>query len=403
MSDLLAIAQRNGIALVFRDGRSTFCGFSKVGRENRAFPDEACRTGTGVEEVGARDVRSDPHLREIVWEALTLEPDEGDGEATGFVEFAMMFGRLDNLTDRPSVMAKLARAAMRQAFRNHVSYLELKVNPIGRTEATLTGEGWADTPVAIEEVASLLRQAVEEENRRLVEVWEASPGGAGGWPEGWPAPVEVRFIVGGNRTRPLREGGLSRMDPIRCEDPAAEVCPSRLRQAFYLTGISPHAKLFVGIDFVGLPEVDSPTDEPLGQILTGLTRESGPVNITLHAGETANPSWRDHVAQALAAGARRIGHGLNMRASETSLELFCRAPGTGYLPVSLNTDDAGVFETDLSAEFLKAVEAFDLTWEEVKRLARNSLLFSFADAGTRIALLERWEEEVAALEDGWSW
>ena len=54
-------------------------------------------------------------------------------------------------------------------------------------------------------------------------------------------------------------------------------------------------------------------------------------------------------------------------------------------------------------EFLKAVQAFDLSWEEVKLLARNTLTYSFAYDLTREALLRRWETQVAALEAQWEW
>jgi len=449
--DLLAIAEAEGFDLVFRDEGTELCGFSKSGRGNRAFPDGACRQGEGVEDIPAGVVRKTPALLEVVREAITIDQGEGDGEATGFGEFNLIFGRLDNLTDRPSVMGELIRSTMREAFRTHVSYLELKLNPIGRYEAELVRGSWADVPVAVEEVVAEVRAAVEDENRLLKERWEAHPWLAGGdpatggrsattnpWPAHWPEPVEVRFVVGGDRTRPLREGGLTLMEPILCHDPRVEECPDRLRQAYYLTTASPHADIFVGIDFVRLPEVDFPLDVPLGDALAELSEEFGPVKLTLHAGETRDPAWGHHVAEAIEAGARRIGHGLNMRSSPESVERFCRSrvllevsltsnmamnlvgelrshpfpeffrggicgEGTGYRPVSLNTDDAGVFETDLSAEFLQAVQAFELTWDEIKLLARNSLTFAFADDPTREALLARWEDQMAALEAGWEW
>jgi len=458
--DLLAIAEDKGFDLVFRDDRAVFCGFTKTGRRDSYFLDSACQGGdrperNDIENVPASLARDDAALREVVREALTIDPGEMDSEATEFDEFNLIFGRLDNLTDRPSVMAEAVRATMREAFRTHVSYLELKINPIGRVEVEFTGGEWTEVPVAIEDVVSQLRAAVDDENRLLKESWAADPWLSGGtaategagdppnstpaqWPANWPNPVEVRFIVGGDRTRPLAEGGVTQMEAIRCEDPETEDCPDRLRQAYYLTTASPDSDFFVGIDFARIPEVNFVLDRPLAEVIEELSAEFGPVKMTLHAGETNNPLWGHHVADAIDAGAQRIGHGFNMATSLESLERFCVSnvlvevsltsnlatnlvgdlrshpfpkyfrggacgEDGGYRPVSLNTDDPGLFETDLSLEFLQAVQTFDLSWDEIKLLARNSLLFAFAGDPTKEALLRRWEDQVAALEAQWEW
>lgn len=50
------------------------------------------------------------------------------------------------------------------------------------------------------------------------------------------------------------------------------------------------------------------------------------------------------------------------------------------IPVSLNTDDAGIFGSDITEEFTRAVLSHpDITWDEVKQLARNSLEYAFVD------------------------
>lgn len=49
------------------------------------------------------------------------------------------------------------------------------------------------------------------------------------------------------------------------------------------------------------------------------------------------------------------------------------------VPVSINTDDEGVSRSNLTMVFVKAVQRYDLSYDEVKDLARNSLEYSFLD------------------------
>ena len=47
------------------------------------------------------------------------------------------------------------------------------------------------------------------------------------------------------------------------------------------------------------------------------------------------------------------------------------------VPVSLATDDEAVNRSTLTLEFAKAVQRYELDYEEVKELVRNSIEFSF--------------------------
>jgi adenosine deaminase len=134
--------------------------------------------------------------------------------------------------------------------------------------------------------------------------------------------------------------------------------------------------------------------------------------LTLHAGELAMglvppENLRSHIRQAvLVAGARRIGHGvaiaheddaadllramrernvlveinltsndviLGVRGKQHPFELYRRAG----VPVALSTDDEGVSRIDLTHEYQRAVETYDLSYADIKGLARNSLAYSF--------------------------
>jgi len=66
------------------------------------------------------------------------------------------------------------------------------------------------------------------------------------------------------------------------------------------------------------------------------------------------------------------------------------------VPVALVTDDAGVARSTLTLEFRKGVEEQGLDYRTLKQMARNSLAYAFADAGTKKRL--RAELELAFRE-----
>ena len=68
------------------------------------------------------------------------------------------------------------------------------------------------------------------------------------------------------------------------------------------------------------------------------------------------------------------------------------------MPVALVTDDAGVSRSTLTLEFRKAVEEQRLDYRTLKRMARNSIEFSFADAATKTRLRAELEEAFRLFE-----
>jgi adenosine deaminase len=157
------------------------------------------------------------------------------------------------------------------------------------------------------------------------------------------------------------------------------------------------------------------------------------VPITLHAGELADglvpPSaLRSHVRDSIRIGhARRIGHataavleddpfGLLRELSERQVLVEvamssaaqilgvsgARHPLKTFLaanvPVALVTDDMGVSRSTHTLEFMRAVTDHGLDYPTVKRLVRNSIEYSFADAATKTRLRADLERAFAEFE-----
>ena len=147
------------------------------------------------------------------------------------------------------------------------------------------------------------------------------------------------------------------------------------------------------------------------------------INISIHAGETDEPDH--HVRETLLLGATRIGHGVNliddpetmllMRQQQYMVEInlisnrlleyvpdLRKHPFPEYLrfgiPVCLNTDDRGMFGSDLTDEYYTAVPLYHLTWPEIVALGRNSLAYGFMQPEKKRALLADYDRRVAAFE-----
>ena len=135
------------------------------------------------------------------------------------------------------------------------------------------------------------------------------------------------------------------------------------------------------------------------------------VPLSLHAGELTlglvpPAQLRSHIRQAVDAGARRIGHGVDLPYEDDAQELLQRMrrdqvaveinltsndvilgvtgaahPLAMYLragvPVVLSTDDAGVSRADMTHEYQRAVQEQGIEYPTLKQLARNGLTYSF--------------------------
>ena len=173
---------------------------------------------------------------------------------------------------------------------------------------------------------------------------------------------------------------------------------------------------YVGLNFV------APEDNPVTlrdyrwqmQIIGGLAEffPSAKRGITLHAGEVVmglvppeHLGW--HIRSAITmAGARRIGHGIDIIHDPESVQLMEHMARQGILveinltsndvilgikneyhpfrayrkykvPMAFSTDDEGVSRIDLTHEYQRAVETYGLNYQDIKHYSRNALTYSF--------------------------
>jgi adenosine deaminase len=157
------------------------------------------------------------------------------------------------------------------------------------------------------------------------------------------------------------------------------------------------------------------------------------VKITLHAGELTEglvppETLRFHIRQSVRTGhASRIGHGAGVMYEDDPIGLLrelaskkvmieialssndlilgvrgSRHPLRTYLkygvPVALVTDDAGVSRSSLTLEYRKAVEDQGVDYRTLKRMARNSIDYSFVDGPTRTKLASELDAAFRAFE-----
>jgi hypothetical protein len=215
------------------------------------------------------------------------------------------------------------------------------------------------------------------------------------------------------------------------ESPKRQVF-AQLMAGFRLASTEP---LVVGVNLVQ-PEdgIVSMSDYSLQMRMVGYARKQYPkVHVTLHAGELAPglvppDGLRFHIAEAVdVAGAERIGHGvdilyetdsrallermrqrhilveinltsndqiLGIRGSDHPLPAYRRAG----VPLALSTDDEGVARSHLTAEFLRAVLTYKLSYADVKEMAQNSLRYAFVEEPAKAQLQKDLEARFRQFE-----
>jgi adenosine deaminase len=327
------------------------------------------------------------------WSMRNWQP----GEESGHDHFFTTFDKF-SLATRNHIADALAEVATRAA-EDHLQYLEL----MHTADAVQSGQlgaklGWDDDFARMREklLTGGLKDIVATTSKRLdddesktrsllkCETQEASPG----------CDVKIRYLY-----QVLR--GLPR-----------EMVFAQILLGFELAQADSR---FVGLNLV-MPEdwyVPMHDFELHMRMLDYLHGVYPSVHLSLHAGELAMglvppEGLRFHIRESLDRGhAERIGHGVSVMDEEHPLDLLqemarrkvlveiCLTsndvilgisgdahPLPIYLqygvPVALATDDEGVSRSDMTHEYLRAVQTYDfLGYKDLKRMARMSLEHSF--------------------------
>jgi len=183
-----------------------------------------------------------------------------------------------------------------------------------------------------------------------------------------------------------------------------------------------HRDLWVGLNMAGIEENGHGYPARFLEKFRELRRVYPTLPLSIHAGEMDGPD--QHIRDTLLLGATRIGHGVNlikdpdtlllMRNSQYLVEVNLISnrlleytpdlsvhPFPEYLrtgvPVCLNTDDRGMWDSNMTDEYYTAVTTFNLSWDELVQLGRNSLSHSFVQPEVKAILLADYEKEIAAF------
>jgi adenosine deaminase len=300
-------------------------------------------------------------------------------------------------TDPRHTGAWVDEVSARAASQN-IQYLELMVTPTWHRLNTITrGMAWRDDLASLKDelLAKGLFDDIAVARTFLddADTLRRERGHCGSTEESPACKVEARFIYQVFRNTPKE---------------------SVLAQAlfgFELASVDPRV---VGINLVGGEDnyaamADYADHMRIFAFVRGLYPR---VRLSMHAGELTlglvpPEGLCCHVRQAVeVAGTDRVGHGVDVMYEERPEELLKEMAARRVLveinltsnedvlgvsgkdhpfptyrqfgvPVALSTDDEGIERIDLTHEYERAVESYDLSYADLKQLVRNSLEYSF--------------------------
>jgi len=380
--------------------------FFKTQAMTRSIPPQpVCGEG----HVAASRAFEDQHLYDSLVDAFSMRAFVPSAGTSGHDHFFNSFAKFLAVDPRHTG-AWLDEVSARAAAQNE-QYLELMDTPPFAHTIQIANEiGWQDDLAKFREalldrglrddVAVALAhwdQAEALRNERQHCIASATAGAQSGAP-GPPAPsagcrVEIRFLY-----QVLR--GF----------PKQQVFAQALL-GFEVASVDPRVP---GINFV-MPEdcYICMNDYALQMRMIDFLHNLYPkVRITLHAGEIAPGlvSYEGlccHIRLAIDEGhAERIGHGVDLMYEDrpydllkemaakhvmveinlTSNDLILGITGDAHpfplyrkfgVPVALSTDDEGVSRIDLTHEYVRSVQTYDLHYADLKKLVRTSLEHSF--------------------------
>lgn len=324
--------------------------------------------------------------------------DVGDPRHSGHQRF---FGGSRVSWGMSGVRSRVVAVNREQAALDNTLYLELMEGPdLARDiSGLIPQEAWNEADMAgrlgrlrpyINEYVSLARTATDEGEHEIDAL--------NGCDAATPPPacaVTVRYLLSVSRRA------------------APETVFTTMARAFALVEADPR---YVGIN-IAAPEDGyvALRDYDLHMRMFRFFKQRHPdVPLALHAGELAlglQPTRHltHHIADAIeVAGARRIGHGVDIPYEHNAVELLQRmaregiaveinissndiilgVTGSGHplplylaagVPVTLSSDDPGISRADLTQEYVRAVNELGVLYSELKQISRNSLTYSFLE------------------------
>ena len=326
------------------------------------------------------------------WSMRDWKPDDESGHDHFFAAFDK-FGLASHTHVAEAIAASANRAGM-----DHLQYVEFMHTADGGAAAKLAGKvEWTPDYAKMRDAllsAGLKDVAVETSKRLDADDAKAKEILKCGTADAAPGcDVTVRYLY-----QVLR--GLPH-----------EVVFAQILLGFELASTDPR---FVGLNLV-MPEDWYVPIHDFNEHMAMLDYLHGiypKVHITLHAGELAMglvppEDLTFHIRASVERGhAERIGHGVDVMNEKdpigllhemaersvlveialTSNDMILGVSGDDHplpiymkygVPVALATDDEGVSRSDMTHEYLRAIETYHLSYADLKRMARQSLEHSF--------------------------
>jgi len=391
----------------------------------------------GAERVPLTDALADPVLYDQVLAAWSMQGFQGtllEAHQHFFDTFGKFGATISDARTDDAIADVLATAGA-----NNQRYVELMLgfnsSTVGRRAALyiLPGEPW-DEAYLLEKRRQLLTDPVFIQILSTTQAFIDTllPGARALLGCSTPTPdpgcnVEVRFQLSANRTN---DRGFVFAQWVYAYE-LAQVAPLVLGVNLVSPEEHPNSLLFYDDEMFAL--------DVLRRFNQG---EPGrrPVHIALHAGELipevlpATPEGQRHLTFHIrraveVAHAERIGHGVDvlletdgvrdllrdMRQADVMVEICLTSnavllgkegrdhPLQAYLghkvPVALSTDDQGIFRTNITDEYVRAVTIQQLDYRTLKDMVRTSLEHSFLPGASLWKVPSQYDQVTDACDD----
>ncbi|MDB5690587.1 MAG: hypothetical protein JWL91_2463 [Sphingomonas bacterium] len=379
--------------LIDEAGAQGFC----VAADGSAILPPPCKAPASLPAAGI--ARSDPTLYGALIDRLSMRGAAAGPAATRWAGHDHFFATFDRFAPiAQAAPGRVLAEARRLAAADAVSYLETQSNPPAMGEAVRLAVARAvggDDPAAAYAALATDMPGLVAKGRVQTDAMETDAARRLGCAT--PAPPAACAVT-------------VRYQSVAIRSLPPQVVFAQLHFAFAIAAADPR---YVGVNIVA-PE-DGPValaDYDRHMAMIRFLHEKYPgVGLSLHAGELVPglvppAALRAHIAKAVDAGARRIGHGVDISYEDDAAALLARMARSGVaveinltsndvilgvrgiahplalyraagVPVVLSTDDEGVARSDMTAEYVRAATEQGLGYLDLKAMAQASLRYSF--------------------------